>query len=147
MGYNSVAFLLISVFIISCITPNSVASDNLDMYLSFGTFGGFAGSYSECRIYPNGTVYHFPRINSRPNKKESLTEENFIQFKEILHSLANDKKTLSEPGNLNHFIRYHEDGVDKYEFLWEEGRSNPSQRVTDLFSVLNHLCSERNPIM
>lgn len=147
MGNSSVSYLLIGLFMISCKAQPPVSAEDKKSYLSFGTFGGFAGSYNECRIYSNGMMYHYPRINSQPIKKESVTEENFNQFVQLITSLAEDQKTLSEPGNLNHFIRYHNNGVDKYEFLWEEGRSNPSKRVTDLFSVLNHLCSAGNPVM
>ena len=115
--------------------------------ISFGSYGGFAGSYTEYVVLPNGKSYVKKSLRGEYSELGSLKKRDINQFNEILQNLKSEKYSISDPGNMTYFVRVHEHGKEPYELLWGGSNQTCDQRVVILHKSMSLLCKDNHPVM
>lgn len=114
--------------------------------LSFGSYGGFAGSFKEFVLVPNGQVFLKKRFGAEYQELHRISQNQCSQFFETIKSFEVLGLEQNQSGNLTNFIKYSSDGVEKIQWSWPAG-SEIDKRIEILFKNLRAVCIETAPIM
>ncbi|MEL6124514.1 MAG: hypothetical protein AAFR14_12420 [Bacteroidota bacterium] len=110
--------------------------------IEYGSFGGFAGSYTMYTAVPDGQVWKQDRHQGDHNSMAPIDEAVLQQAVAILRELRKAKYAIHQPGNMTYFVRLFEgQDVDDYELVW--GNEDPDPRAKILYQSLVQLAIEQ----
>ena len=113
--------------------------------LEFGSFGGFAGAYTEFKVVPDGQVWKQSRHNGTLIPIASIDKAVLSQFTGIMKDFEDKKYAVNNPGNMTYFIRLIKKGQEPYELIWGGGEK-VDHRLKSVYKTLVKLCKEENPV-
>lgn len=141
-----ITILISSLLLIQCKSTKDL--DQADPFvISFGSFGGFAGSFTEYLIFHNGQVNKRSRLNGPLTEMAPVNKEVYDESLEILDNLQREHIVLDDPGNMSYFIKVFRNNESIYELVWSNPDLPDFRSVKSLYDRLNNLCKDNNPKM
>ena len=145
--YGFVAVIIMVLFLMasSCKSTESMPTDNSTI-ISIGSFGGFAGTYKEYTIKPNGLLSIKTNVDSEEKQLSKLEEKTVTQLSAVLEELSRNVETTYNPGNMTYFVKFYNGDQDPVEWVWGGGEQTNS-RVQAMYRILSKLCkTQEHPI-
>ena len=130
----------------ACKTQASLTPDH-PVKVVFGEYGGFAGSYKETAILPDGSIFLKDRFNAEFRKGKNLDDSQVDQILQTLAMLKEYEYSISDPGNMTYYIKWFNQDEEIYELSWGGSSDRPSAMVRQLFKNLKALCKEETFVM
>lgn len=136
--------LIFMLWGISCKSgPTSALKKN--QKITIGSFGGFAGTYKEYTILPDGLLLLKTKSNGEGRPISKLEQTTVTQFFSLLSDLDADASAINNPGNMTYFIGLHEDSKNLV-WIWGGGEE-PANQIQSIYRSLSKLCrSQEHPI-
>ena len=103
-----------------------------EQLITVGTGGGFAGTWQEYALKPNGEVL---RHTSKPDTNTLIATLPKVVTKQLFKDIvALDlaHKQLDEPGNMSYFVSFSEGNKFTYKVLWGE-KTAPADSVKQFY--------------
>lgn len=142
---GSIFFSLIFIFAIvfpSCSTKRTLTFGHHE-FISIGSLGGFAGSYLEYRIYPDGSAFKRTKFNGDFQAQKKIDQEQVDQFYVLINGL-NKEDSINQPGNMSYFIKWAKNNKTIFEVIWD-GSDLVDSRIRTLYKIMRHSCIDDNP--
>lgn len=114
--------------------------------IAFGSYGGFAGTYKEFVLLPNGQLFVRKRLRAQFDELQSLDPAITKQLFTVVRNFRKQGMVQEGSGNLTNFISFEEIGHPPLQWSWESG-TDVDDRIRRLFRNLNVLCKESPPVM
>ena len=130
-----------SLFILSCKSTVSLMVDNPERIV-FGSFGGFAGSFKEHTLTPDGSTFSQLRHQGEILNGQKIEQSVVDQAMSVLAQLQKEDYKISDSGNMTYFLRMYKDGVETNEWVWGGNNEKPDQRLRIMFKTLSKFCEE-----
>ncbi len=141
--------MAISLFVIIAFTHCKTTFDKQrkPTLVKLGSFGGFAGSYTEYVIYSDGRTLGRKKYNDALVDLKPIDKSTLEQAFNILKKLAKTEENLQDPGTMSYFLVYENQGVERLNIVWGGGNETISPIVELLYRNLTSLCQEDHPVM
>ena len=115
--------------------------------ISFGEYGGFAGSFHEYVWLPNGQVFERKKFNGNFEPLKSIDASVFRQFSSLFHKAPLAQLDLQDPGNMSYFIRLVVDGQEKLNIVWGGENISVDPLVKAIYKNMKTMCQQDHPVM
>ena len=143
-------FKILAVMIVlsiwACASTHSLSPDRVQN-LAFGSFGGFAGSYTEYTISAGGSVYRRSKFQGRKQEMGPLDVREVNQIIHLLGMLHSDGYAINDPGNQTYFIRINWKGMPQYELIWGGANVKEDPGLLILYNNLLKMTRDNYPVM
>ena len=142
----TLAILFVCILVwCSCKTTEKLTPTELTK-IQYGSYGGFAGAFSEYVLLTDGSVYSKFKINEEYSMNHTLSKENTDQLFNILNRLAAEEDPINDPGNMTYFIKYSSKDNPIIEWTWGGTTLKPSTTLKILYRNLTTL-SEKTEVV
>ncbi len=145
--YGIITLILISLLLMVACKPTALLTPDNSNKICYGSYGGFAGLYTEYVLLPDGELYRKDGINAEYQKLSPIDREVSAQMFSILEDMRREYQPLDEPGNMSYFVRYESEDSDTLAWTWGGSNSRPDSRLRILHQNLNRLSKPKNPVM
>ena len=143
----TLAILLMGILVwCSCKTTQKLTPAELTK-IQYGSYGGFAGAYTEYVLLKDGSVYSKFKINDDFSMNQSLSKENTDQIFKILDRLATEEAPIEDPGNMTYFIKYSSKDKPTIEWTWGGTNTKPTTTLKILYRNLTTLSKKTEVVM
>ena len=142
----AIRVLLIFSLVVSACKSTKIDNPNQPTTISFGTYGGFAGSYTEYVITENGKTFMKTKFDGKLDEMGPIKAEDFTRFMRSLKKFKATKYIIQDPGNQTFFIRLKENGQLSSEWLWGGNAHEPSAELVSMYRDMFALCKDNFPI-
>ncbi len=115
-------------------------------FITFGSLGGFAGTYKEFRLMPDGSLFKKSKYQGGFEVMESLSKEEVEHIFDIIHEVNDLSLSTNDPGNLTSFLSYTKNGTVLFECIWGGGNEEPHDQLLKSYVLLNKLCRDSFPV-
>lgn len=100
-----IIFLIIIISTLSCVSSESLSSDNNNIKrYAIGKGGGFTGDYTEFILNENGKVYKYDYKYDREVYYKELEKVDLNYFLEQIEELGLEGIDINQPGNMTYYI-------------------------------------------
>lgn len=100
-----IIFLLIIISTLSCVSSESLKTDNNNIKrYAIGKGGGFTGDYTEFILNENGKVYKYDYKYDREVFYKELDKVDLNYFLEQIEELGLEGIDINQPGNISYYI-------------------------------------------
>lgn len=100
-----IIFLIIVISTLSCVSSESLSSDNNNIKrYAIGKGGGFTGDYTEFILNENGKVYKYDYKYDREVYYKELEKVDLNYFLEQIEELGLEGIDINQPGNMTYYI-------------------------------------------
>lgn len=113
--------------------------------IEFGSFGGFAGSYTEYKVVPDGHAWKQERHKGDIINLQQIDPSVIEQMTSLLSQSKSSGYAINNPGNMTYFIRLCQDGAPPYELIWGGGEI-VDEKIKSIHRSLTKLCKEDHPV-
>ena len=142
MRYYSILLFLVCV---SCSTGKKWSA-KISSPIVFGSFGGFAGSYTESSLYDNGDVHYKSSVKGEHRVIKNIDEKTLAQLFQSVETLELYKMKISDPGNMTYFLKFTYND-DDHHLQWGGGNQEVPNKLKSYFNLLRSLTKDKDPIM
>ena len=139
MGIKRI-FLAIVVLSIACVNQKELSLDHHE-YISFGSLGGFAGSFREFRIYPDGNAFKRTKYNGDFTKQKKIDQRRVDQFYVLVDQMRKEGLSINESGNVSYFIKWVKKNNTRIEVIWNDNIT-VDEKLPLLYQSMKKSCSD-----
>ena len=136
----------LSFCLISCKSKALLSPDHTTRIV-IGEFGGFAGSYNEIVILPNGQTFKRSKFDGAYTEQAKIDKKMIDQSIKLLERVSKIDTQIQDSGNMSYFIKYEKDGEMIIDALWGGMNQKPSPILKQLHRNLKSLIKEQVHIM
>lgn len=133
------SLILSSLIASSCKTTEPMLVDHSERIV-LGSFGGFAGSFEEHTITPDGSTYSQLRHQGEILSGQKIDQSIVDQAMSVLKQLQKEDYKISDSGNMTYFLRLYKDGEQTIEWVWGGRNDVPDQRLKIMYKTLSKFC-------
>jgi len=137
--------VLFGLAIMSC-SSGKKWSAKVSPPIVFGSFGGFAGSYSEYTLHDNGDVHYRSALKGEHSVIENIDETTLSQLFQSIETLELYELEVSDPGNMTYFLKFNYKN-EGHELQWGGNNVHVPDKLITYFRLLRSLTKNKNPIM
>ena len=130
----------------ACKSSQTVLATNHHTSIMYGSLGGFAGSYEEYKILPNGDVFYRQRYNGDFNKIQPVQITMTNQFFELMEQFCDQEIEMNDAGNLTYFMKYTKNNKQQLELIWGGENDETSPQVVQLYKLLRQTTKNKYPV-
>ena len=139
----SILFFAVFGLIVSCKSNKDVVMEKSEMKsISFGSGGGFAGAFTQYKLYESGL------IEKQESAKAPFLTVNTVE-KDVCEQLFNSVKSLdlitkkiNDPGNMYYFLKVH-DGQSMVDFQWGGVNEKVDPVIKNYYNLLTSLAKRK----
>lgn len=136
--------LVFVAYFLSC-RSNKGWNSKVGTPITFGSYGGFAGTYKEHTINDDGLVHFKSAIKGEAQVVKNLSEDELKSIFEGVHTSKLCELKHDSPGNLTHFIKFTY-ADESYHLKWAAGTEIPDN-LRAYFKLLRSTVKNTDPIM
>ena len=106
----------------------------------FGSFGGFAGSFQEHTMTPDGSTFSQLKHQGEVVGGQKVNKKIVDQALLVLHQLNDEGYEISDNGNMTYYLKLYKDGEESVEWVWGGNNIKPDSRLTIMYKTLSNFC-------
>lgn len=114
-------------------------------FISFGNYGGFAGTYKEYRILENGQLFWRSATDASYEELESLEKKVVMQCLDSYNSLGLPSVKQNEPGNLTYFLESGDQRTSN-KIRWSNPQNPSDQNIPIYYRNMMKLVKDKHPV-